>query len=874
MEYQFTNPEYLKILYALPVFWLTAIIGYRHLSVSRIIISTLLRSIVFLLVVLVLAGFSGEKKSKREISTVFLMDVSGSISEEKREWMWDYVKNVNDGLGKEVKRGLVVFGGESRVITPTLTEDLEIEDIRAKIKDSSISTDRTDIASGIMATLGVMPEDSSKMVVLLSDGNQNLGEVAKAATMAASNDVKFFVASLPSDEEEEEILIKKIIVPKEISEGEMFNVKVVIENRNGKAVKGSLKLHQDDSLLKEWNTGFKSGISVFEVPYKGEEKGFARFNANLDVEAAGDDSDNENNSKFSFVNISGKTRLLYINGSKNKKMYFHEALEDKTIAVEVKDPKQIPKMLQEYLKYDSIIFSNVSSDFISDEQMVLIEKYVKDYGGGFVMTCGTNIKAEGGYSDTKMEEFLPVKIIGGEPPKKEKKTRLSLILIIDKSGSMLGRKMLFAKKASVELIKQLKASDNFGIIAFDTMPYTIVDLKPNEEAKREIIRKLSMLHAEGGTDIFPAMDSAFQQIKRKNSKVNHVILLSDGNTRSIYYYYNRLISKFQKEKITVSTVAIGSRLVNTKLLQDIAKKTKGQFYQLTDIIRLPRLIVKDTEHFVSQSDFHEEFFYPIINQRSQILKGIYDRQFPPLKGHTITKAKENVELPLVTNIMGKTDPILANWRYGLGKVVIYASDANARWSSKWINWAMFNKFWSQVVRWSMRDISKANYDIEVKADDNTVSLLIESSYQVADGTELVANLISPDFTGGGQGLNLKQVAPRRFSTELKDVDPGTYNLKISRVKDGKIMDLKTKGLIVPEKTSTKPLEYAVKGNNVYNLKNIAVVTGGKYNPKKEEITIEEEDIIIAEGLAGYLIPLALILFIFDIAVRKFNRQVV
>ena len=114
MEYQFTNPEYLKILYALPVFWLAAIIGYRHLPVSRIIISTLLRSIVFLLVVLVLAGFSREEKSKREISTVFLMDVSGSISEEKREWMWDYVKNINDGLDKKVKRGLVIFAGESR----------------------------------------------------------------------------------------------------------------------------------------------------------------------------------------------------------------------------------------------------------------------------------------------------------------------------------------------------------------------------------------------------------------------------------------------------------------------------------------------------------------------------------------------------------------------------------------------------------------------------------------------------------------------------------------------------------------------------------------------------------------------------------------
>jgi Mg-chelatase subunit ChlD len=827
---------------------------------------------VFLLVVIVLAGFSRKEESKREISTVFLVDMSDSITWEGKEWMWNYVKDLNDSLDEKIKKGVVIFGGESKVITPTLSEDLELENILGSITDSNISTDRTDMASGIMATLGIMPEDSSKMVILLSDGNQNLGEAEKAALMAAGNDVKVFVVSPPDVQEEGEILIKKVVVPKEIREGEMFNVKVVIENKNDRATKGHLTLHKSDGVLKEWDTEFKSGISVLEVPYKSEEKGFIKFNANLDIEDVGLDLDKENNSKFAFVNVSGKTRLLYINGAKNQKMYLPDALEDKTIAVEIKKPDQIPKTLQEYLKYDSIIFSNVSKDFISDEQMELVEKYVKDYGGGFVMTCGTNITAEGGYSGTKIEEILPVMIIGGEPPKKEKKSRLSLILIIDKSGSMLGKKMLFAKKASIELIKQLKANDYFGIVAFDTAPYTIVKLKHNEDVKKEIIRKLSMLHADGGTDIFPAMDSAYRQIRQKNSKVNHVILLSDGNTKSIYYHYNRMISKFQKANISVSTIALGTWLVNTKLLEDIAKKTKGQFYQISDIMRLPRLIIKDSEFFVSQSDFHEEHFYPIINQESQILKGIYNKQFPPLKGHTITEAKENVEVPLITNIMGKTDPILANWRYGLGKVVVYASDANARWSSKWINWSMFNKFWSQVVRWSMRDISKANYDIKVKTDNNTVSLQIESSSLLEDGTKLEVSLISSDYVGNGQGLLLKQVAPKRFISELKDINPGTYNLKISRVRDGKVIDLKTKGLLVPEKTVTKPLEYAVQGNNTSQLKNIAEITGGKYNPKREEIIVEEEEIIIFKSLAGFLIPLALFLFIIDIAVRKFNRQ--
>ena len=872
MEYQFTNPGYLKFLYALPVFWIVSIFVYRHLPLSKIIVSAFLRSMVFLLVVIVLAGLSGKNESKREISAVFLVDMSDSITWEGKEWMWNYVKGLSGSLDDKIKKGVVVFGGESKVITPELTEDLELEKLLGSITESNISTDRTDIASGIMAAVGIIPEDSSKIVILLTDGNQNLGEVERAALMAAGNDVKVFVASPPDVQKAGEILIKKVVVPKEINEGEMINIKVVIENRNDRAVKGDLTLHNKDAVLKEWDTEFKSGISVFEVPYKSEEKGFIKFNANLDVEDDGLDLDKENNSKFAFVNVTDKTRLLYINGAKNQKMYLPDALEDKTIDVEIKNPDQIPKTLQEYIKYDSIIFSNVSRDSISDEQMTLIEKYVKDYGGGFVMTCGTNITAEGGYSGTKIEEILPVKIIGGDPPKKEKKSRLSLILIIDKSGSMLGKKMLFAKKASIELLKQLKPSDNFGIVAFDTSPYTIVELKSNEAAKKEIIRKLSMLNADGGTDIFPAMDMAYRQIRQKNSKVNHVILLSDGNTKSIYYHYNKMITKFQQAHITVSTIALGTWLVNTKLLEDIAKKTKGQFYQISDIIRLPRLIVKDSEFFVSQSDFHEEHFYPQINQESQILKGIYDKQFPPLKGHTIIEAKENVEVPLVTNIMGKTDPILADWRYGLGKVVIYASDANARWSSKWINWAMFNKFWSQVVRWSMRDISKANYDIKIKSNDDTVSLQIESSSLLEDGTKLAVSIISPDYAGNGQDLLMKQVAPKRFISELKDVDPGTYNLKISRTRDGKVIDFKTKGLLVPEKIVTKPLEYAAQGNNTTQLKNIAEITGGKYNPKKEDITVEEEEIIIFKSLAGILIPLALFLFIIDIAVRKFNRQ--
>ncbi|MEE8190895.1 MAG: hypothetical protein V3T79_04785, partial [Candidatus Scalindua sediminis] len=118
MEYQFTSPDFLKLLYILPAFWVTAIMGFRRLSFLRILLSIFLRTFVFLLVVFVLAGFSWNEKSKNEISAVFLLDMSGSINQEGKKWMWDYVRDVEKNLDKKTKKGLVVFGGESKVVTP------------------------------------------------------------------------------------------------------------------------------------------------------------------------------------------------------------------------------------------------------------------------------------------------------------------------------------------------------------------------------------------------------------------------------------------------------------------------------------------------------------------------------------------------------------------------------------------------------------------------------------------------------------------------------------------------------------------------------------------------------------------------------------
>jgi quinol monooxygenase YgiN len=73
---------------------------------------------------------------------------------------------------------------------------------------------------------------------------------------------------------------------------------------------------------------------------------------------------------------------------------------------------------------------------------------------------------------------------------------------------------------------------------------------------------------------------------------------------------------------------------------------------------------------------------------------------PALLGYVKTLRKASAQIPLVTDL---GDPLLAHWRFGLGKVTAFTSDAKSRWGSLWITrWPGFSRFWSQVLRETAR----------------------------------------------------------------------------------------------------------------------------------------------------------------------------
>ena len=96
---------------------------------------------------------------------------------------------------------------------------------------------------------------------------------------------------------------------------------------------------------------------------------------------------------------------------------------------------------------------------------------------------------------------------------------------------------------------------------------------------------------------------------------------------------------------------------------------------------------------------------PRLITQHEIVQGLPD-SFPLVSGFVLTSVKENslVEVILRSPLPSEAEnsTILAAWTYGLGKAVAFTTDAGQRWANDWTGWDEYDRFFSQMVRWSMR----------------------------------------------------------------------------------------------------------------------------------------------------------------------------
>jgi Ca-activated chloride channel family protein len=870
LQFELTRPSWLLGLALVPLVILYFYKSLVDLPKRQRIASSVIRSSIIGLLVLSLAGLTWMTTTRRKY-VVFVVDRSLSVGEDSRKAADVFLKNATTGAKLSLADGTEASSYEQpsflrRLFTGAksagsihtndgdavgyLAFAAEPGQFRPGGLTGPAPADEkgSDLAAAIEVAASSIPPGYNPEVVLLSDGNATSGDALKAALRAGVP-----ISTVPlARKTDPEVQVSAVNVPAQVKQGEPFYVEVVIDaSADGE---GDIEVFRNEHKVISERIKLKKGENRRRFPQTIEQERLAKFTV---MTRGFKDTLLDNNSDFGLVFTSGKPRILLIEGDAKSSRDLAWALEEQEMAVDIRPSTGMPDSLTELQNYELLILSNVPATSLSLKQMDVARTYVQDLGGGLIMLGGDQSFGLGGYYKTTLEEILPVR---SDFEKEKEKPSLAMMLVIDKSGSMGGDKIEMAKDAAKSAVELLGPNDKVGVIAFDGEPFMVSEMHQCND-KPFVLDRVAGIEAGGGTSMAPAMEQALEELSRVQAKLKHVIILTDGISSP--GDFEGIAGSMAQAHITVSTVGIGDG-ADVATLEQIAKTGLGRHYFTDDPNSIPQIFAKETVA-ASKSAINEQPFTPLVVRPHRALADLAVSEAPMLLGYVVTRRKPTAEFILSTE---NGDPLLCWWRYGLGEVVAFTSDARSRWAADWIStWPQFGKFWAQVARHAMRKSEAKGVVMQVSRRDRraTVSLdAILPSGKYLNGAE--SDLIVIDPHGNNFKLPMTQTAPGRYQAEFDATKPGAYNMEFSQKVQGNLLNRESRGMAVGY-----PDELRLKDTNTDALRAIAQASGGRYNPPAPSIfQTAGKTAKRALPLWPYLVLAASILFVVDVALRRID----
>ena len=806
------------------------------------------RIVVFTLLILAFGNITINLKG-RNISTVFLLDVSESASDFEESGK-DFISTAIESMPRGNKAGVVLFGDNSK-IDKVLNKKKEYKSI-----DEKPVVTATNIQEAVESALGLFERGGSKRIVLITDGEENQGDILKSTPLINEQKIDFKVYKI-TGEKGEEIYVDNVKVPDNISVGEEFSVSIDIKSNY--ATKAKLTLFSGRNKVGEQQVQIQKGKNSFVFKDKQSSGGFKGYRVLVEAEG---DTNKVNNEFSTFTNVMDKPNILLINGVKGDSEALEGILSNSGANIKKIAPSASPSTLNELLEYKSIVLNDVHRDDLSNGFMDNIEAYVKDYGGGLITFGGEDSYALGGYKDTSLEKVLPVYM---DKRGKNEVPAISINLIIDKSGSMSAEgggvsKLTLAKEAAMKALENLREVDEISVIAFDDTYDEVVPLQKvgDKEAIKELI---SGIQIRGGTSIYPALEQGYNMQMQSSAKIKHTILLTDGQDGYGLDNYATLLQNFIDNNITLSTVAVGEG-ANAGLLNQLASIGKGRSYYTDIYTDIPRIFAKEVLLSAGTYIINEEFT-PKILSNHEILAGVRTSDgIPSLLGYIGTSIKENAVEILSSN---HDEPILAAMQYGIGRTVSFTSDVSGQWSKNYLAWEYGPQLIKNMVYFTIPkygeegklNISQEGNEAKVEFYNDKISkdAKVKGIYNGENGEE-------------GE-FELSQVEPGKFEASIPLDSLGFYNFSIREEESGEVKN-NYKGAFALQYSD----EYKFNTNGE-KLDVVVKETKGSFINKPEEVfegKLQREYKKI--NLTTPLIVISILLFMLDIAYRRLNIDLV
>ncbi len=857
MKLDFTNPLALLLLCLIPLALSLTFSSLANLAARRRWISIAARILLLLLIVLALGGLR-VRTTSRDLCLMFLVDVSASVAQGTRQEVLDFINSQAGNAGARDYIGVIAFAREPSVeLAPTRREALG--DWRITEISSSPPRDYTNLAAALRLAAALVPEGASGRIVLISDGNENLERSSEEAELLRASDIEVYTRAIGTTTEHGtsrgEVAIRDLEVPEHLAEGEAFDLRVTVDSTRD--ADATLRVYRNDSIVTERTVHLAgSGENVYVLPQRVGQKGFYSYHA--EVEAIGSDAFVQNNSREAFAIVEGQPKTLYLYGDERPSPGIVRVLTEGNFAFDVRTAAAAPATLAGFQNYDLVVFDNVPASALTTAQMKMVQSYVRDLGGGFVMIGGDQSFGPGGYYKTPIEETLPVSL---DVRQKKHFPSLALALVIDKSGSMAGTKMQLTQEAAAATVDFLSDRDSVGVVAFDSQPYPVVNLTKVED-KKTIIRQIESIQALGGTNMYPGLRMAHQWLQSSDAQIKHIIVLSDGRSEDGDF---RVIAREVRDSgMTLTTVAVGDD-ADIPMMRMLADIGGGRFYAADRPENLPRIFTREAS-LASRSTIIEEPFTPRLVRPAQATNGINWSAAPQLGGYVGTAERDSLKSPAITALISdKDDPLYAVWQYGLGRAAAFTSDAKPRWAAGWMNWPGFGQFWTQAFRDALRHESANGLTprIEITAGRGHVAVdAITPEGDSRNNLRLRAHVVAPDFSV--TDVTLDQTAAGQYEGNFPAVARGAYLVSVAE-NDG--VAVTTAGAV----NSYSP-EFNIASQDPDLLARLSEMTGGKVilsgDAASRDLFARRLTKTIPHEIWEGLILAALILLPIDIGVRR------
>ncbi len=764
----------------------------------------------------------------RKVALAVLADTSASLSDDDMARENALLKKLNGSRGSN-QLDVIPFARAPRKLTPS-------ESGLTLARTAGSNGRATNLEAPIRQALASLPAGMIHRIVMVTDGNENEGSATRVAWQAQQLGIPIDTIALPG-RAQPKLKTEAVGIPGAVFTGERFPVDITVSSpraanatvelsAEGKAIGGPHKvaLVAGENRIRIRTSINAAGAIDLSGKIAADGLGESRFENALTVRRP----------KVQWVSEDPAGTDTHIAAVLAQNQF--DLAESKTLPANLDDVQMV-------------VFNNINFETMRPSDKQRAADFVRAGGGALWIAGEHNVYVD--HKDAPEDELakaFPAKLV---PPRSPQGT--AVVLIIDKSSSMEGKKMELARAAASGVVDNLKPDDSVGILIFDNSFMWDVPIRKADN-KGLIKREIAGIMPDGGTQIAPALVEAFSRIQQVNAAYRHIVLLTDGISEEGDSV--NLAKEAAENRVTISTVGLGQD-VNKAYLEKIAVGAKGKSYLLNDPSGLEQILLKDVQEHTGTTAVE----HPIkasMKHPSDLLDKVEMETAPELAGYVRFEARPAADEILAVDV---ADPLLTRWQYGLGRTVVFASDAKSRWAESWLTWPGFDRLWTNVFRDLLPHGNGS--DAVARYDGANEELVVD--YHVS--SELTDVAAVPDLFVLGPGDFRKPL-------DLTRLSPGTYR---GRLRVGSLEGLFRIRPLVDSRAFPEiglyrqEAELSDFGSNEALLKSIAVSTGGKFNPGAGDLFDSGGKFIdSAVRLWPGLLGLAVLLNLVELVLRKWR----